>query len=201
MLFEPFGKIPRLSRDVVITEKIDGTNAQIAIDKCDGDGCPYDAVAYSKVDGKSLALYAGSRNLWLKIGKNDNHGFAAWVATHADELAQLGPGRHYGEWWGLGIQRGYGLHERRFSLFNVHRWHAVRPACCHVVPTLYTGPLSTGVINLMEAELNCFGSKASPNYMNPEGMIIYHTAAKQAFKKTLKDDEAPKGIAQCNGMK
>ena len=29
--FQPFPKIPRLSREIVITEKIDGTNAQILI--------------------------------------------------------------------------------------------------------------------------------------------------------------------------
>jgi len=33
--FQKFNKIPRLSREVVISEKIDGTNAQICIVKYD----------------------------------------------------------------------------------------------------------------------------------------------------------------------
>jgi hypothetical protein len=61
---------------------------------------------------------------------------------HRDDLLTLGPGRHFGEWWGAGIQRRYGLTEKRFSLFNVTRWGEARPACCHVVPTLYRGPFS-----------------------------------------------------------
>jgi hypothetical protein len=31
--FQPFAKIARLSRECVITEKIDGTNAQVYIDE------------------------------------------------------------------------------------------------------------------------------------------------------------------------
>src|SRR5512133_2019075 len=103
--FQSFGKISRLSRDMVITEKIDGTN-----------GC-----IYIGEDGEFLV---GSRTRWI-TPECDNHGFARWAYDHKDELVLgLGPGRHYGEWWGSGIQRGYDLPkgEKRFSLFNVHRW-------------------------------------------------------------------------------
>ena len=67
---------------------------------------------------------------------------------------ELGVGQHFGEWWGFGIQRGYGLHERRFSLFNTGRWSdpAVRPACCGVVPVLADGDF-TGA-SFAEANLN-----------------------------------------------
>ncbi|HLE80817.1 MAG TPA: RNA ligase family protein, partial [Dehalococcoidia bacterium] len=99
--FQEFGKIYRLSRDCIITEKIDGTNAQVVVLE----------------DGRVLA---GSRNRWI-TPEADNFGFARWVKEHEEELRSLGPGRHYGEWWGSGIQRGYGLKEKRFSLFNVSR--------------------------------------------------------------------------------
>src|SRR5687767_1693749 len=85
-LFTPFPSISRLSRDIVVTEKLDGTNAQIHITQ----------------DGRVLA---GSRNRWI-TPEADNFGFARWVAAHEDELRALGPGSHYGEWWGQGIQRG-----------------------------------------------------------------------------------------------
>ena len=114
--FVEFPKMPRLSREIIVTEKIDGTNAQVYI----GD------------DGTILA---GSRTRWI-TPENDNFGFAAWVRDNTDELLKLGPGSHFGEWWGAGIQRRYGLNEKRFSLFNVARWGEERPACCSVVPVL-----------------------------------------------------------------
>jgi len=175
--FEPFTKIARLSREIVITEKIDGTNAQVCISD----------------DG--LTLQAGSRTRWLEPGKQDNHGFAGWVEANKDELLKLGPGRHFGEWWGAGIQRRYGLTEKRFSLFNVHRWgdDATRPVCCHVVPTIYRGIFSDeGISGALQA-LQSAGSFAAPGFLDPEGIVIFHTAGGYLFKKTIKDDEVPKG--------
>src|SRR5687768_16084610 len=97
--FRPFGKIARLNRDVVVTEKIDGANALVAV-------------------GEDGTVRAGSRTRWIAPG-DDNFAFAAWVDKNIDALRGLGPGFHYGEWWGAGIQRRYGLTEKRFSLFNV----------------------------------------------------------------------------------
>ena len=37
------------------------------------------------------------------------------------------------------------------------------------------------------------GSHAAPGFMNPEGIMIYHTAANQYFKKTFEGDEKGKG--------
>lgn len=174
--FIEFPKIPRLSREIIITEKIDGANG----------------VIYVGEDGRVIA---GSRSQWL-IG-SDNHGFAKWVAAHEDELRTLGPGRHYGEWWGSGIQRGYGLQkgEKRFSLFNTARWSddAVRPACCHVVPVLYTGLFDTAVIEERLAWLRDKGSWAAPGFMRPEGVVIFHPQGNVGFKKTLERDEEWKG--------
>lgn len=73
-MFEEFQKIPRLKRNCVITEKIDGTNAQIHITD----------------DGEMLI---GSRSRYITT-KEDNYGFARWAEAHRDELLTLGAGRH-----------------------------------------------------------------------------------------------------------
>jgi len=178
--FESFKKIPRLSRVCTVTEKLDGTNGQILITE---DGL----------------LYAGSRRRWLLTPEGlgeDNHGFGRWVLEHKDELLLgLGIGRHYGEWWGQGIQRKYGLTEKRFSLFNTHMWgdETVRPACCSVVPVLYKGMFDQIIIQDCLNGLGKNGSVASPGFMKPEGVVIYHEAAKTYFKKTIEGDEKPKG--------
>jgi len=100
----------------VITEKIDGTNAAIGVVQTGWDG---EAGAVSR---PHYRVYAQSRTRII-TPQSDNMGFAAWVQQHAEVLAQtLGEGLHFGEWWGVGIQRGYGLSERRFSLFNTARW-------------------------------------------------------------------------------
>lgn len=123
--FTPFPKIPRLFRDIVITEKIDGTNA---------------AITFTPEDGWTLITQSRSRVI---ISSDDNFGFARWAENNAEALFEvLGFGTHFGEWWGSGIQRGYGLPkgEKRFSLFNVHRWKDVDFSSVPglgVVPTMY----------------------------------------------------------------
>ena len=37
-------------------------------------------------------------------------------------------------------------------------------------------------------------SFAVQDYLNPEGIVIYHKASGQLFKKTIKNDEQPKGV-------
>lgn len=178
--FEKFESIARLSRDIVITEKLDGTNAQIHIYKGAGYEC------------SGLTIIAGSRNRWL-TPQDDNYGFAKWVEVNKSELAKLGEGTHYGEWWGSGIQVGYGLKEKRFSLFNVGRWNKGNiPACVSVVPILYEGPFDTSAINVCMNALQETGSFAAEGFMQPEGVVIYHKHANVLFKKTLKNDEAGK---------
>ena len=175
MDFTGFNKIPRLSREIIITEKIDGTNAQIFIGE----------------DGEFLT---GSRTRWI-TPDNDNYGFSRWAHDHKEELMQLGPGRHFGEWWGNGIQRGYGLPkgEKCFSLFNVSKWGESRPACCHVVPVLWQGQFNTVMVDMVLVDLKTDGSKAAPGFMRPEGIIIFHTAGNLMFKKTIEKDEQSKG--------
>jgi hypothetical protein len=197
--FKEFEKIPRLNREVVITEKIDGTNACVVV---------VDVPApkwwqFWKPPAGRL-VFAQSRNRLLTLD-NDNAGFASWVYNNAEELKQLGPGYHYGEWWGQKIGRNYGLKEKRFSLFNSWRWvedTGVRtelepgrdyaPKCCNVVPIIATcSGLET--VNHVVDVLRAHGSYAAPGFMDPEGVIVFHTAANKYFKVTIKGDESPKG--------
>lgn len=182
--FRPFEKIARLSRDMVITEKIDGTNGVIYIPEI-GD----------YVDGVEKII-AGSRNRWLDPVKGqDNFGFASWVQEHREELLTLGPGYHYGEWWGAGIQRGYGLDHKRFSVFNPFRYKAL-PPCVHVVPILAQYTFDLHVVDHALADLRMGGSVAAPGFMDPEGVVVYHVSSKTLFKKTIEGDEKPKGAGE-----
>jgi len=175
MDFVEFRKIPRLSRQCVITEKIDGTNGVVHI-------------------GESGEFLIGSRTRWI-TPQDDNYGFAKWCEANKEELLKLGVGTHYGEWWGQGIQRNYGLKEKRFSLFNVSRWEddTIRPACCGVVPVLFRGIFDTGIIDNVLKNLANDGSVAAPGFMRPEGVVIFHTASGNLFKKTIERDEYHKG--------
>jgi hypothetical protein len=172
-----FPKIARYSREVIVTKKIDGANGCIGI-------------------GADGTFKVGSRNGWLDAATGDNMGFGLWAHTHKDELMQLGPGRHFGEWWGSGIQRGYGLPtgEKRFSLFNVARWQSNRPAYCDVVPMIgrWDGLDALDVREVM-AELWRSGSKAAPGFMRPEGIVIFHTEGNVGFKKTFEKDAGKGG--------
>lgn len=208
--FEKFPKMGRYSRTVIVTEKIDGTNAQVCIEEC--EGYPAEDAVFQK-DG--LALFAGSRKRWI-TPENDNAGFARWCKENGEKLLDLGPGRHFGEWWGAGIQRKYGLinGEKRFSLFNAARWclstdvpqqmfsadprivkmQDVVPECCSIVPILWTGMFDDLNVDSLLQSLEEDGSFASPGFMNPEGIVIYHVAGNVGFKKTLKGDGMPKSI-------
>jgi hypothetical protein len=201
MIFHEFKSIGRMSKNCVISEKLDGTNAQIFIAKQEDCKFPADIECsaafkffedYTLAKKDGLLMFAGSRNRWIKLG-DDNFGFAYWVSQNAEELFKLGEGTHYGEWVGKGIQRGYGLLEKRFYLFNSARWRddAIRPSCCYVVPVLYEGIFTTDAVETVMAQLKEHGSYAVP-FMNPEGVVVYHIATKTFFKKTF--DDAHKGV-------
>jgi len=146
--FEPFPKIPRLSRECVVTEKLDGTNASVWILDVDGAVAAPPEAKIVEVNGHDIAVVAGSRNRFITPEK-DNAGFGRWVHENAEGLAiELGYGTHFGEWWGSGIQRGYGLSggEKRFSLFNTSMWGGAELALCRVVPVLYEGIFDTEMV-------------------------------------------------------
>lgn len=169
--FEKFPKIPRIDKALyaIVTEKLDGVNAQIAIE----NGC---------------IVGVGSRNRWI-TPDNDNYGFAKWVQNNVEELLKLGDGRHYGEWFGQGIQRTYHLYEKRFALFNVKRWRDVRPTCCDIVPVLFEGNLYPSDITEITEQLKKTGSLASPGFKNPEGIIIYYPTTNTLLKWTYENSE------------
>lgn len=174
MEFKEFPKIYRLSREIIITEKLDGTNSQIYI-------------------GENGEFLTGSRNRWI-TPDDDNYGFSKWAHENKEELMKLGVGSHFGEYWGSGIQRRYNMDRKVFSLFNVTRWRDERPSCCSVVPVLYEGIFSEQKILDCLEDLRINGSRASPNFSKPEGVVIYHLPSRALFKKTIEKDEEPKGF-------
>lgn len=194
MEFVEFPKIYRVSRPCIITEKIDGTNAQIYITE-------------------NKEIFVGSRQRWI-TPEDDNFSFAKWVQQNKEEILKLGIGRHYGEWWGQGIQRGYNLKERQFSLFNTARWCLYNqeplrietadpriekyqeklPSCCNLVPIIYKGIFTTQAIEDSIEFLKKNGSLASPGFMKPEGVVCFHIQGNFGLKKTLEKDEEHKGM-------
>lgn len=210
--FKAWGKTPRWSNEeMTITEKIDGTNACIVI-------LPFDPLKYDEegrsnfqgvlLDDDTQVLFAvQSRTRFITPEKgNDNAGFAAWAYDHQRELIEtLGYGRHYGEWWGSGIQGGYGLEkgDKRFSLFDVWRWDnaPLNPKAwvtkeLSLVPTLYHGPASESAVREALWRLQDHGSVASPGYKNPEGVIVSYKLTRQSYKAFVKDDGIPKTLKE-----
>lgn len=161
--FKAWAKIPRLSNEkYFITEKIDGTNAAVII----------------TADGE---IGAQSRNK-LITPDEDNYGFAKWVQQNKEQLLTMGEGHHYGEWWGLGIQRGYNQDRKRFSLFNTARWNVDnpnKPQCCDVVPSL------PGNIEEALELLKTSGSQAAPGFMRVEGVVVFCYQTKSYYKVIL----------------
>jgi len=216
--FIGFPKLARLNREATLSEKIDGTNAQVFITPISKDSQDPSCLDYwYGPDASTWGIYAGSRTRWIHPG-DDNYGFAVWVKANVEALKKLGPGRHFGEWWGRGIQRNYGLTERRFSLFNAGRWvcsqvdsqlpgvyevkaledgtlvTAPGPECCYVVPTIWRGNFDLFDCRAAVEMLRNHGSFAVPGWKTPEGIVVYHEAAKQSFKVTLVGDESPKSL-------
>lgn len=234
--FTPWGKTPRLSSPYIITEKLDGTNSAVLIERHAYDerrdsgpiGSGGHRLRLAVVVGEfsdisyepiyEYHVYAQSRNRFL-TPINDNFGFAAWVHENAEELVEiLGPGCHFGEWWGSGIQRGYGLPrgERRFSLFNVTRHNplgsmagleahfaapfAAREPLFPDLPELSTVPVISAVegdrslramshmVDQALAELSLAGSFAA-EFARPEGIVLFHSRSNQLFKAFCDDAE------------
>lgn len=215
--FEAFPKIPRLNRGMVITEKIDGTNGAVVIlpeadiDRItheDGrveffDNDAFHILARSNdAEGNPVIVAAQSRSRLLAPSM-DNFGFAGWVQRNADELAfTLGVGCHFGEWWGSGIQRRYGLtgSDKRFSLFNTNRWTEPESRGVldsvpglGVVPLLYSGAFDHTAIKDVILGLKVGGSVAAPGFMQPEGVVVFLPAARSMFKVMVENDDVPKG--------
>jgi len=179
-----------------VTEKIDGTNAAVVIEELDettvNDTQEFVFIKYKpETDfGQWYAVSAQSRHRVI-TPEDDNYGFAAWVRDNAVSLVQdLGSGYHFGEWFGLGIQRGYGLQRKRFALFNSGWWFGAcfKTLGLEVVPLLYRGRFSEEKIRVCLEGLRINGSEVSYGFARPEGVVVYHEKSRQSFKITLDVD-------------
>lgn len=216
--YPSFPSIARWNRDVTVTEKIDGTNGLIdirretlgtALDFSENlDELPFalmlDTSELDEVGEPTheFHIWAGSRNRWLTPG-NDNFTFARWVFANRYTLIEdLQVGRHYGEWYGQGIQRTYGLAEKRFMLFNTkrHDGKEFKTPQLETSTVLWEGNMKDlmhtfngyNFMSIILGALENDGSKHVPGFMKPEGVVIYHHAANKLFKITLENDEVPK---------
>jgi hypothetical protein len=163
--FISWPKIPRYKNErIIITEKIDGTIGAIIVTEW-GD------------------VFAQSRHRIIKPDcSDDNFGFGSWVAAHKSELFHLGVGHHFGEWWGQGIQRRYGMQTKQFSVFNTYRPAESLPDIVRQVPILPDD------IDEALAILHTQGSQAAPGYMRPEGIVIYSCLYKLRYKIIIEED-------------
>ena len=207
--FQAWPKTPRLFRDIVVTEKVDGTNSAVIIQEIPADedyvyeGQGY-VLAQVERDGSTYAVAAQSRNRLITPGKTtDNYGFAAFAQENAEELFDiLGPGRHFGEWWGNGIGKRYvsameGI--KGFALFNtakhegLHDWLSFgdQQVLIEPVHVLYQGPFSEEKIRDTLNELQKHGSWMSP-FDSAEGIVVFHTQSRQKYKITLDRNDAGK---------
>lgn len=218
--FEAWPKTPRLNNGgVTITEKIDGTNACVVILEYPitiGAVPSHFEEGAIKTVGTDRGLYiigAQSRKKLIFPGKNtDNAGFAGWVDENASELVDLlGPGRHFGEWWGSGIQRRYNMDRKVFSLFNTHRWGKVaeerqdwreraRGINMTTVPVLHVGAFSDLAIDISLGILRTGGSIAAAEWgfsgFRAEGIIIRHRDLGGNLKVLLDNDDVPKSVLE-----
>lgn len=204
--FQKFDSIARLYRDVVITEKIDGMNCGIHIAKVDKYSSTSEtgAMFAISIDGQWWHVTAQSRKTLLYLN-NDANGFASWVFKNSRELITLlGPGSHYGEWWGKGIQRSYHQPRNYFSLFNTKRWKVGMVEHIdglQVVPVLYEGVFSDEANRGALERLKLCGSIAARMVddrkldFRAEGIVGWHTALNLYYKVTLNGD-GHKGAAQ-----
>lgn len=208
MEFQSWGKTPRLNKEAVYTEKIDGTNACVVIEPIGNrvglEDIDFDTDTALDVvwqgDGNGFVIGAQSRSRML-TREQDNFGFAKWVQENSVGLVEvLGVGTHFGEWWGHGIQRGYGLDkgDRRFSLFNTRRWagegeELIQIPGLGMVPIIAIEQFSTVEAQDCVDFLAREGSVAAPGFMRPEGVCVFHVAAQTVFKTFLENDQIPKG--------
>ena len=186
LTFERFDKIGRLNKLCTITEKVDGTNAQIV----------FDEFGNVLVGSRTREIFPNGTEGKLK--GCDNHGFALWVHENRVSLFEyLGEGRHFGEWAGKGIQKRYkNLDEKRFYLFNTFRFgtdenpipEEISYMGLDVVPILHEGDFDSDTVEQVMTELLEDGSYIDGSD-NPEGVIVYHHGLRTYAKVTYEYDK------------
>lgn len=231
--FEKWPKIDRLSNTQInITEKINGSNAAVQIrpitqQQYDEEFLTWELDDFDPSSGARvvpshwLTMVAGpDENNHFVVGAqsrkrliwpgSDNFAFAGWVKANAKELVDLlGPGRHFGEWWGLGIQGGHGMDRKIFSLFDQHRWTSVAnqredwtvradAIGMTTVPLLYTGKFTHSAIPDSLNMLRQNGSFAAAAYgvsgFKAEGVIVHFPYLDLRLKAFVENDDVPKGL-------
>lgn len=176
MEFQAWPKIPRhVGFNVIISEKIDGTNACINV-------------------GEDLKIQSVQSRTRLIDVHNDNFGFANWVEANKEVLESfLGEGRHYGEWAGPGIQSNpLKLTQKTFFLFNTHRWEdksRILHPQVSVVPCLYIGTYYEGLFGDVMDKLYKKCYLHQNDEMEPEGIIIYWPQTRTMEKMTYANSE------------
>jgi hypothetical protein len=191
--FEPFPKIGRLNAAMTVTEKIDGTNAQINFD-AEGNMLVGSRKRVIFPEGTFFApAHDADPGELRPVKGSDNFGFAKWAYTHQEKLFDfLGEGRHYGEWAGKGIQRGYGMDHKSFFLFNTARFGPGRqdiPADLldinlDTVPVIYEGDHDADKLDDIMVHLLNEGSDLM-GWPKPEGIIVYMHGIQKYHKMTF----------------
>lgn len=179
--FKAYPKTVRLEAETItISEKIDGTNGLIFVSKGN--------------ESEKMYVKAGSRSKWLVDDGSkswDNHGFGAWVKENETELLNLPAGMHYGEWYGKGINSGYGMTERKFMLFNKKRYSELEdlPSCVEL-ETILEENVSiddlTSVLYELRRKMTLQGSYHVPTCINGkmvEGVILRFKLAGKIYKE------------------
>ena len=176
--FVKWPKIGRMNKLMTVTEKIDGENAAVRFIPAEIPG-PIPDAAISLIvstDHDPVWVAVQSRSRFIKPS-DDMNGLASWVYDNSIGLYNvLGLGTHFGEWWGKGIHRGYGLNERRFSLFNTKRWNedGTNVPGLYSVPVLIESQFNPNTVGACLGQLEVFGSVAAPGFMQPEGVVVFH---------------------------
>jgi len=206
MEFKSFPEIKKLSSvKFSITQKIHGSNAQIMIVPLDPEIAIFRKsnkdVGIVELNGQYFDFRCGSRTRWIVPG-DDNYGFAAFAYANKEAFVEkLGPGQHFGEWAGLGINSGEGLKEKFFILFDYWRYDpAILPPQTVLVPVLYKGKFDLGQVKIAMDDLKTNGSKLALGFMHPEGVVVQiigsrykevFTAEETQWTKS-RGDKAPK---------
>lgn len=186
MSYPSFPSIERLENlHCVITEKIDGTNGLIEywIDS-NPNHFPYCQVRF------------GSRNRYITT-TDDNSGFANFFFSHKSRILEIIGNleepptqsiRIYGEWFGKGIQRGYGLDQKYFMPFSSFWAEKMIEAGIPNIKEpaiLYTGKFIEAEVDHQMGILKFDGSHVVPGYRNPEGIVIYFSHYNFRLKQTF----------------
>ncbi len=221
--YSSFPSIERLENIYcIISEKVDGTNGLIEIHN-PGSGCSSEQCTAFPCGVKDCSeepvIKFGSRNRYITFN-DDNAGFANFFRHYearfkdvaADivlkelkvsgetltECQEQYPLRIYGEWFGSGIQRGYGLKDKFFMPFSTfYAEKLIEYQVPNIVKPniMYTGKFSQEIANTCMQTLTN-GSLVIPEFKRPEGIVIhfpkYNFRLKQTFEGSKWEQNIPK---------